>query len=1195
MAVGDNKFSRELQTSKRFRLTEQRVPVPNIGGWNPDAPDASRPVTDLAEMKNMRKMRLNEIETRSGYKQWRFPALFAPASVATPPVARAEYRLNDVFVDVTLYTANGNLYALLVYPAQEGVATPTSGQTPSEADVANGGGAGHHFASATAAICPAGSNPIVAAKQFGTYLIVSVLARDLSDPDDCGMYALSPAAGDTTLQQAWTITQLGKQVSPCPSQVKFATKIQGDLLAIPAQPYDSNAPVFNPQIDPVSGLPVTVPLKINADYFLISQTSNYPVEPLWEIGKRDTPVPQATRSIFHTQNRGWKYRIVVKKKFVDARNQEHYESDAPSADFYVPAMEYGPAGIGVVVSGVLSTLDQVVTDINGTYLNKQNNGHGSYWRDQAPAPVTGLVDVGQTPGFVVGNRLGTGDAQGVAFPTNTDYFNLRNKFRALYPLISDGDALFFAAAELGWIGNSAIPTDYSLSSGAAPYLLNATSYQVNSAPNTIFNWNDFGITDTDAYAIDIYRTTYTLPDESKDLAAGLPYQPYNYGLVGTLYKTDGTFTDNVADANLLTAYSPLDAEGFLVGEFAGEVLQVYQGSLVLGNTRTKLRLRTPWSAAQSFVFGVGALTGYASTAFALTPGATFPSPWYDTGSNSVKVDGTGPHYTTEWFYAYQNQDGILSDLAPLPYWVYPAPYPVQVGGGMFVLPPGGSNSNVLFTLPRGYSTLVTQAVIFRAVNTGASISLYREATVSLSDGYYVSDSSTAGTLVGLMDLDGSGSVNPIVINANGSIKASSIPGVTALQVSDDPGTVFWSALGDAWNWPQANNENETDQDPITGMESEIGPLYVFSDKSIVMTRLNGYQEPVNTYGSGAGCISRFGLVKVNADLYALSGSGLIRVDGSGSFPFPAFVQSEIWARLQERIKGQSSLSGVRNKASMTYLSKRNEVWITFPSTGDLGGSLPSRTFVIKQMNVTLPDNPYRDEMTQRFTYEFDIACAQPGLPAGNPPLPYIDSDRVTDFYTRSSPNPTGVVFHLPHADGSMWSAWWDPGEPNNPNPNLRRLPALVVQDNDRPEFPWPGQASFQWQNSIGEPAVVKRLDGFRFVGEAYCDLYFIRGMLRTDGIIDPVNNTLRPECEARQVAIQGDSLAPSVDPLLPMIPGFRCNTSEYELPIAHNNSIESAGTPPALRLVTRPNADKQHLLRVSALTIWYNLAHYHKP
>jgi hypothetical protein len=51
--------------------------------------------------------------------------------------------------------------------------------------------------------------------------------------------------------------------------------------------------------------------------------------------------------------------------------------------------------------------------------------------------------------------LGTtvdGDVFLTAFPNKQEYFDLREKFRALYPTIGDGDALFFVAAWLGWIG-----------------------------------------------------------------------------------------------------------------------------------------------------------------------------------------------------------------------------------------------------------------------------------------------------------------------------------------------------------------------------------------------------------------------------------------------------------------------------------------------------------------------------------------------------------------------------------------------------------------------------------------------------------------------------------------------------------------------------------------------------------------------
>jgi hypothetical protein len=391
------------------------------------------------------------------------------------------------------------------------------------------------------------------------------------------------------------------------------------------------------------------------------------------------------------------------------------------------------------------------------------------------------------------------------------------------------------------------------------------------------------------------------------------------------------------------------------------------------------------------------------------------------------------------------------------------------------------------------------------------------------------------------------------------------------------------------------------------MESEIGPLYILSDKGVVMTRLNGYQEPVHTSGTGAGCLSRYGMVKIDATLYSLASCGLTRIDGSGSFPFPANIQSLIWARLQERVVGQSPFFGVRDLVSLSYLPKRGEMWITFPKTD----AFPAATYIVKTLVDTLPDNAYRDEVTRRSTYQFDIACPQPSGPATDPPMPHA---KDTYGYAGTSPQPNGLIIHLPHADGSMWSAWYDPGDPANPDPNLVRQAALVVQDNDRPDLPWPGQASLQWQNAMGAAGVQKRIDGFRFNAEVMCDLFFLRGMLRTDGQIDPLKNTLMPQCKARQLAVQGSPTPASGAigaqfpvnandqfPSDPWNPNLLGNTAEYAVPIAHDNLIEAVGTPPAIRLVTRPVTTEgsplwnKHMLRIQSMDIWFDYDHNHKP
>lgn len=1234
MSAGNNKFSRELQTSKRTRLTEQRITVEAIGAWNPDATDASRSERDFAEVRNMRKMRPNELETRSGYKQWAFgpwldisdPSVPGGVKTIIPTsvLAKGEYRLNSVFVDITLFTANYSdlgpvstwIYALIVQPSQEGTTTPVGTQTPSQADVVN------PAFSQLVKICPCDATPVAACKQFGTYFVVSALSRTLADPLDTGMYALSPAANDITLQQPWTITTLGKTVSPCPNQYSFSPVIQGPLLALvqtPAWNGSDNPFNFSPQIDPATNLPITIPIPLNANYFLTS-THRYPLVNPWEFGKTDAPTTNPVTipsSGYHTQSRGWMYRVVVKSKFNDARGQEHIESQAPSADFYVPDMTYGPATLGFfdpkgetnIPPGGATIPDNIIFDIafnnSSDGLFYRNGDHDVYVPPATP-PTT--PDGGD---FKIGDKHGS-NTKAYGMPSADEYIALSKKFQALYPTMSVGDSLVAAAVWLGWVffnstgGATGIPFNFPpMGTGTAPYLIAAKSYQVNAAPNTVFNWNDFGITDLNAYAIDIYRTTYTLPDETLDLAAGLPYQPYNYGYVGTLYKTDTTFTDNIADANLLFSQSPLDAEGFLAGELAGEVLQAYQGSLVLGNVRSKYRVRTPWQAAQAILVGpVTSGNGYSTSAFAQVSQAIFPVPFYDFADEEIEVSPSGIHWLTSWYYAYQDQNGVLSNASYLLFKNFINNEPPTTPNGPM---------NAAFVLPRGYSTLVTAAVVYRVVFNPSSLhyDVYREATVQLMNGIYISDStvictpppSASSNWIGTINLIGSttmadsqGFIGTIGVNADGSLD------VNTFTSTDDPGSIFWSDAGDAWSWPEGNFEDETDQDPIMAMDSEIGPLYCFSDKGIVMTRLNGYQEPVHTSGTGAGCLSRYGFIKIDAELFSLASCGMTRIDGSGSFAFPANIQSQIWTRLQEKIKGQSPFTGIRDMVCMSYLPKRGEMFISFPSTIPLGGVMPAATFIVKTLVDTLPDNPYRDEITRRSTYQFDLAIQQPPTLQTTPPMPGIND---LPAYTGTCPQPAGLVIHCPHADGGMWSAWYDPGDSTNPNPALQRAAALIVQDNDRPELPWPGQASLQWQNSVGAPGVQKRIDGFRFNGQVQAMLYFLRGMLRTDGMVDPLNNTLRPECVARQVAIQGETSFPALptDQFLsdPSNPNLQGNTAEYLLSINHNNAIEAVGTPPAIRLVTRPVTDltnplyNQHMLRISSMDVWYDMDHNHKP
>ena len=1100
MPVSDRKFSQELETSKRTRLTELRASVDAMGGWNPDATDASRPIRDFAEVRNMRKMRPNELETRSGYKQWRFP-IATPANI----LSRCEFRIDEVFVDVTIYSTGSQLYALIVHPDYEQV---DGSEMSSDLDTMDEFNPHHskidHFRQVVP-ICICGSDVVASCHPFQTYIMVSQISRTpttLADTnDDTGTYALAPT--DKTLS-SWTVVKLGKEVTPAPTGFTFLPKTTGDLLCfIPNETIlGAYNRVVSYQKDPVTGENVITRIAIKAPYSL-ANTGAFSImsEPKYKYAVGD-PVA-ANPGAPHLKSRGWWYRAVLKRKYFDVRGQEHIVTEAPSADWYVEDVTYCPP-----------TLWQPTYNGFPFQINQDASippsGPSSY------PPVVALPDV---PTFTLLKQKfisGVGNGHSIEDPHA---------------------AMFFVAAALCAAGSHAdIPIVFGnqFPPGDAPYKLAPTSFEISGSPNVVFTWANFKdaagnplvpITgDASLYMIDFYRTAYSYPDE-KDNPTRSPNwgSPYNYGYVGTLHATDASFTDSVPDTGLLTEMTPTQTEGYLAGDFAGEVMWPYQDQLVLGNTRTKYRVRAPWGGMQEI--------GFADSSGSFT-GAEFVN------------GGTDGYPLAYWLYRYVDSDGHLSDTT-------------MIGPTEFTSDAGPYSIGFMF--PRGYSPLVVSAQLIRGIwsdwdsNGKPYRKFFIESTVSLATGTFIA---TLGNTAFL-------ATNPVETNI----------GATNAVFADDPGAVIWSDPMDAWSWPQSHFENEHDQDPITAMNDEFGRLYVFSDRGLMMTALNGERESVHTSGTGAGCISRYGCVKVDAELFSIAAGGMTRVEGSGSYAFPGNIQTEIAKRLRERIPGKPSLSGVRNRVSVSFMAGRGELFVTFPSTIEMGGKFPATTFVLKTLVDTLPDNPYRDEIVRRSAHQFDVAVPDPAhMAKTNPPMPPIPPG--------DSPLPTGIVIHHPHADNSMWSAWYDAGDSYTDGPS--RAPALVIQDNDREDIAWPGQWSLQWQNPMGSPGVQKQIFGIRFRAEAQCDLYLVRGMLRTDGNIDPVKNTLRDECQVRQLAIQGEG-----------------QRSEYQPPVS-GNLVETAGTPPAIRLVGRQPITEgapffgQNMFRIESMEVWYGPMHEHK-
>lgn len=1138
-----SKFSKQLTTGKRKWLTELREGDAAIGGWNPDATDSDRPMSDLSDAVNVRKLSPGDLRVRSGYRQWRMEKVlvYGTETLITPngpPLAKCEYRLDNVFVDVTMIAVSGTLYAVILHPS----AVPLPAEIVSNAITKLDMASDPAIAQAIA-ICPCGANPIVSCRQYETFIVISVVADDLAVADGVptangySMFALMPDGPTLTTWRA--PMPVGQVDCPAPLQVGFSQTAVGKLLAfIPTGVTDGNDgtssvknhTVNGYQTDPITGEFVTSALDINAPYFLRDATTPPPnpfanfAQPLWRPNQKD-PLSGTIDSRLHLKSRGWLYRVTFKRKFLDPRGNEVIVASAPSTDIYVEDRIYCPPVI--VVGGLVP--QQFPGVINQAYQHAVPPG-------VFPVPNSALNNVDAI-------TVGRGFTASTALPTVRDFTALRQKFIDAVGMVEGPtDLLFFVAAALGAAGQhedigviyqAAGENSTSILPGSPPYKLNASSYEINQSPNAVFNWTDFTGLPSDAYAIDIYRTAYCYPNPIESNTKGTGFSPFNYGYVGTIQTgTDAalaTFVDNIQDVGIDFSQSPLTTDGYLEGWFAGEVSGEYQDSVVLGNTRSKYWLRTPWRGMQGVIYPNISGTGdYSIT--------DFVDPVYGLAPDGLTIN--------TWYYSYADADGLLSDASLI--------------NLTLDVPDGTTGLDVAFVFPRGYSQSISQVLLVHSIfwdtehdeqwipgtSTVGHRRYWKEAYVDVTvDGHYLSIYGAVPT--------GIGEITPTV-NTDGSLA------IKTIKQSTDPGAVIWSATNNLWSWPTINFENEFGQQPITAMEDILGRLYVYSDIGIINTLLDGvHREPVQKAGTGAGSISRFAAVKVGQVFYTMTANGLIFTSGSGVVPMPASILTEVQLRLRERIPGgpQPLLFGTRNLVSMSYLQQRSELWITFPSTIPLGGSLPARTFVLR--------------FFERPTY-WELAATRGGSPSEKSGGIYAYEFEV------ASPNPTGLVVYCPHADGSLFCSFYDPGDTMNPNPSKRRNPALVVQDNDVDDLPWPSDWAFQYQSSLGAPSTVHQLFTLRIQGEVSSKIYLKTGMLRSDGGYDRQNGTIDPLTPLRELVVLGE--------------GHR---ALYSWPIS-GSLLETAGAPAAIRIYGKPSDIGENTFSIEAFDIYYGLLHGHK-
>ncbi|MFS6809947.1 hypothetical protein, partial [Staphylococcus aureus] len=102
----------------------------------------------------------------------------------------------------------------------------------------------------------------------------------------------------------------------------------------------------------------------------------------------------------------------------------------------------------------------------------------------------------------------------------------------------------------------------------------------------------------------VYRTAWS--DGDAKLTDNDPaFQPHLYGYVGSI-KPNNDFTDDVMDEVIDFGKQPSDYDGFLGGQFSGQVIREYSGKLAIGNCSTSYYVFPPWSHHQLVAYNHGA-------------------------------------------------------------------------------------------------------------------------------------------------------------------------------------------------------------------------------------------------------------------------------------------------------------------------------------------------------------------------------------------------------------------------------------------------------------------------------------------------------------------------------------------------------------------------------------------------------------
>jgi hypothetical protein len=551
------------------------------------------------------------------------------------------------------------------------------------------------------------------------------------------------------------------------------------------------------------------------------------------------------------------------------------------------------------------------------------------------------------------------------------------------------------------------------------------------------------------------------------------FEDYTYGLVGVI-KKDGTFTDKRRDDELEFTGSLEKNSGYLTGQFSGKKLRVYMGNLRLGDVETKYEIHKPTVHVQCFGFIIPAYLGLTSYV------------------DRTKLSGDAGDGLPEWNYGYQyvDGDGNVSEMEVI---TVDDDYLIEIGGSGSV--------GLAFTFPRGYDPSIKTIYLFEGRYSGGTRTYRKVESIDPANGH------------------------TLYLGVSSWVSLPEVEEAT-VETSHDPGASVWSEEGDMFFWPQENFEIEHQFAPITEINTVVGPAYIATDQTMNMTRYDGqYQEEIS---SEFGNISRRSATKVGKVLYFLSSQGLFVAEGSGVRPFPANVQQTVLKYLREEISGVAPLANAR-RASLGFLKRRNELWLHFPSSEDLGGTLPPITIVYRF---------YRDYgmPNEVENYQFDLT--------------------PTD-------NPTTPVIFIESGNGRMFATYFD-------DTNTR----LALIDCDASNQ-WLAKGYLTLPMVADEAELQKLVREVMFTADVDAKLSIITGRRRTDGVEDDLTY----------------GLIETTADIYPMtVSAGSHQLFRHEVAGKVNNQV---GYIPCIRIISEKSDGEgnPHLVRLKSMTILYDVAH----